>query len=89
MPSLLASDFHSSINSKEQFRSSHRRCSGKEGVLRNFVTGKHPCQRLFFNKVACNFIKKESQAQVFSCGFCEISKNAFFTERTSPDDWFW
>ena len=35
----------------------------------------------FFNKVAdCNFTKKESLAQVFSCGFCEISKNIFFTE---------
>ena len=28
----------------------------------------------------CNFIKKESLAQVFSCEFCEISKNTFFTE---------
>ena len=27
---------------------------------------------------ACNFIKKESLAQVFSCEFCEISKNIFF-----------
>ena len=27
---------------------------------------------------ACNFIKKETLAQVFSCGFCEISKNTFF-----------
>ena len=35
-------------------RSSHRRCSVKKGVLRNFVkfTGKHLCQSLFFNKVA-------------------------------------
>ena len=35
----------------------------KKGVLRNFpkFTGKHLCQRLFFNKavgLACNFIKK-------------------------------
>ena len=29
---------------------------------------------------ALNFIKKESLAQVFSCEFCEISKNTFFTE---------
>ena len=29
---------------------------------------------------ACNFIKKEALAQVFSCEFCEISKNNFFTE---------
>ena len=71
------------------FRSSHQRCSIKKGVLRNFAkfTGKHLCQRLFFNKVAClrpeacNFIKKETLAQVFSCEFCNISKNTFFTEQ--------
>ena len=27
---------------------------------------------------ACNFIKKETLVQVFSCEFCEISKNTFF-----------
>ena len=27
---------------------------------------------------ACNFIKKETLAQVFSCKFCEISKNTLF-----------
>ena len=32
---------------------------------------------------ACNFIKKETLAQVFSCEFCEISKNTFF-HRTPP-----
>ena len=26
---------------------------------------------------ACKFIKKESLTQVFSCAFCEISKNTF------------
>ena len=25
---------------------------------------------------ACNFIKKDTLAQVFSCEFCEISKNS-------------
>ena len=29
---------------------------------------------------ACNFIKKETLAKVFSLEFCEISKNTFFTE---------
>ena len=29
---------------------------------------------------AFNFIKKETLAQLFSCEFCEISKNTFFTE---------
>ena len=47
--------------------SSHRRCSVKEGVLRNFAkfTGIH---------------RKASLAQVFFCEFCEISKNTFLTE---------
>ena len=36
------------------FRSSRPRVFCKKGVLRNFTkfTGKHLCQRLFFNKVA-------------------------------------
>ena len=48
----------------------------KNGVLRNFTkfTGKHLSQNL------CKFFKKETLAQMFSCQFCEISKNAFFTE---------
>ena len=29
---------------------------------------------------ACNFIKKDSLAQVFSCEFCEIFLDTFFTE---------
>ena len=32
---------------------------------------------------ACNFIKKESLAQVFSREFCEVFKNTFFTEHLS------
>ena len=41
------------------------------------------CVTVFFNTVAggaCNFIKKETLAQVFLCEFCEIFKNTFFTE---------
>ena len=51
----------------------------EKSVVRNFAkfTGKHLCQSLFFNKVACNFIKKETLTQVFCCEFCEISKNTF------------
>ena len=62
----------------------------KKGFLRNFAkfVGKQLYQRLFFNKVAglrpeseaYNFINKETLAQVFSCEFCEISKNTYFTE---------
>ena len=47
----------------------------KKGFLRNFTkfTGKHLCQILFFNKE----IQKVTLAQVFSCEFCEITKNSF------------
>ena len=31
-------------------------------------------------KILVDFIKKETLAQVFSCKFCEISKNTFCTE---------
>ena len=30
-----------------------------------------------FRAEACNFIKKETLAQVFPCEFCEVSKNTF------------
>ena len=58
-------------------RSSYQRCSMKKGVLENFAkfTGKHLCR-----PQACNFINKKTLAQVFSCEFCEIFKNNFFTE---------
>ena len=58
--------------------SSHRKFSVKKGVLRNFenFTGKHLFQSFFFNKVLS---QKEALAEVFSCEFCEISKNAFST----------
>ena len=61
-------------------RSSHRRCSVRKGVLRNFtiITGKHLRESLFFNKVAGWPV--ESLAQVFYCEFLEISKSTFFTE---------
>ena len=55
----------------------------KKDVLKNFAkfTGKYLCQSHFFSKLqACNFIKKEILAQVFSCEFCEMFKNTFFTE---------
>ena len=54
----------------------------KKVLFRNVAKfiGKHLCQSLSFNEVtgpACNFIKKDTLAQVLSCKFCEISKNNF------------
>ena len=74
------------------YGSSRQELFCKKGVLRNFAkfTGKHLCQNLFFSKVAgqaCNFIKKEILAQVFSFEFCKIFKNTIFY-RTTPGDWF-
>ena len=46
---------------------------------------KHLCQSLFLNKVAglaCNFIKKETLAQVFFCEFREIFQNTVFYKTT-------
>ena len=47
------------------------------------------CARVFFQyscrSETCNFIKKETLAQVFYCELCEISKNNFF-HRTSLAD---
>ena len=64
------------------FRSSHQSCSIIKDVLRSFAkfTGKHLCQSLIFNKVVGLFLLKKTVAQVFSCEFCEISKNTYFTE---------
>ena len=64
-------------------RSNHQTYSVGKSVLRNFskFAGKHLCQVPFYNKVAglraCNLIKKETLAPVFSYEFCEISKNTF------------
>ena len=62
-----------------QFGSSRPKVLFKKGVLENFAkfTAKHHCRSLFFNKLqaqACNFIKKETPTQLFSCEFC---KNIF------------
>ena len=44
-------------------------------------TGKRLRQNLSFNTEVNIFHKKETLAQVSSCGFCEIYKNTFFTEQ--------
>ena len=67
-------------------RSSPPQVFCKKGVLRNFTKfkGKQLCPESLLNKVAaCDFIKKETLAQVFSCEFYEISKKTFFPYNTS------
>ena len=54
------------------------------------------CARVSLSKLqaeACNFIKKETLAQVFSSEFCEVSKNTFSygtpPVAASEMKWFW
>ena len=69
-----------------QYKSSHRRCSERKGIFRNFAKfiWKHLHQSLVFNKVAglrlATLLKKRLWHRCFTVNFCEISKNAFFTE---------
>ena len=58
-------------------KGSHRSYSVEKGVLKNF-TGRHFCWSPFLIKLQAPS-KKETLAQEFSCEFCEISKNTFFT----------
>ena len=67
-------------------RSSHRRCSVTNGVLRNFakITGKHLRQGLFFNKVAdlrpATLLKKRLWHWCFPVNFAKFLRTPFFTE---------
>ena len=64
-------------------RSSHRRCSVKKGVLRNFAkfTGKHLCQSVFFNKVAglrpATLLKKRLWYRCFPVKFAKFLRTPF------------
>ena len=60
-----------------------RRCSVKKVLLEiSQNPQENTCVTVSFliklQLEVCNFIKKETLAQVFSCEFCEISKNIFF-----------
>ena len=66
-------------------RSSHRRCSIKKAVLKNFVTftGSHLCWSLLLIKLqawSSATLLKETPKQVFSCEYYEMFKNSFFIE---------
>ena len=77
--------WQSSVNtSKKPSEAVTRRCSVKKVFLEHRKT--HVPEPPFLKLLKaqeCNFIKKENLAQVFSCQFCEISKNTF-SYRTSP-----
>ena len=65
------------------FRSSHRRCSLRKGVLTNFAkfTRKHLCQSFFFNKVAglrpATLLKKRLWHRYFPVNFAKFLRTPF------------
>ena len=66
------------IKSSRNVRSSHQRCFVKKMFFEiSQNSQENTCVRVSIKKV---FIKKETLAQVFSCEFCEISKNTFVIE---------
>ena len=62
---------------------SHRRCSVKKDVLKNFakLTGKHLCCSLILTKLQAfgptTLLKRDSNTGVFLWNFCEIFKNTY------------
>ena len=81
---LISDTYENAINNGKHFvlfhfRSSHPEVFCKKGVIRNFAkfTGKYLCRSLFSKVAGLRpfFIKKETLTQVFSCEFCEMSKN--------------
>ena len=65
-----------------------QRCSVKKVFLEILQNSQqNTCARVSFlitlQAEVCNFIKKETLAQVFSCEFCKISKTTF-SHRTPP-----
>ena len=56
------------------------RCSVKKVFLEISQNSQENTSARVSEASSCNFIKKETKTQVFSCEFCEISKNIFFTE---------
>ena len=75
-------------NEKSIWEVSHKQASSNNELSLNFLTyGDHSYAeavvwRCFIKKVfrlrPATLLKKQYLAQVFSCEFCEISKNAFY-----------
>ena len=71
------------------FRSSHQRCFIKKVFLKISRNSQvNTCARVSFLIKFWGLQKKEALAKMFSCEFCEVFKNTFFSEhlRTTASD---
>ena len=74
------------FHKKSVSRSSRPEVFCKKGVLRNFakITVKHPCQSLFFNKVAglrtANLLKERLWHKCFTVNVLKFLKTPFYIE---------
>ena len=69
-------DHDKTIKTRKSAEAVIQRCSVKKVFLEISQNSReNTCARVSF---LINSIKKETLAQVFSCKFCEISKNTFF-----------
>ena len=77
---ILYQLFYLLLKQAKNTRSSHWRRSIKKAALKNFAnfTGKHFYWSRFFIRPAT--LLKETRAQVFYGGICEIFKNTYFEE---------
>ena len=73
------------------FKSNHRRCSVKNGALRNFAkfTGKPLCPSLFFNKVAgtATLLKKRLWRRCFPVDFVKFLRTPFLQNTSGGCSW--
>ena len=81
------------------YRSSHRRCSVRKGIISNFekFTVKRLCQSLFFNKVAdlrpATLLKKRLWYTCFPVNFAKFLRTTFLQNASgqlllSAQSWF-
>ena len=81
--------FYSNLNLCHSQEAFVQRCSLKKVFLEvSQNSQENTCARsatlLKRDPEACNFIKKETLAQLFSCEFCEISKNTYTEHIRTP-----
>ena len=95
----ILQDLLCSVSFHTEHRSSHRRCSIKICVPKiSQNSQENTCARVSFliKLQACNFVKKETMVQVFSCEFCEIlrtpclqnTSERLFLRVQSREPWF-